>query len=198
MPNKKNRSSSQFISTFQKPNALNQETINLQKNIEKNTARLEDKFQKWVEAIHADGSLKTVDSITKAMLRMSADELHNVYNFNATNDKNTEIDGLSEYFKTNHSGIAPNKMFIMILVLSCVLATANCNSIPLSEDNQSKADISQAYDDYLTNNFIAQNLHNSTYTGKQNNITIVCGTDTANNTNHFNKYRKLKVYGGKC
>ncbi len=206
MPNKKNPNSSQFSKSFYPKPKVNQETINLQKNIEKNRAKHEDKFQKWVAAVHADGSLKTIDSITKAMLQMSADELHNVYRINPSNAKNTKIDGLSEYFKTNHSGIAPNKISIMILVLSCVLATANCNPIPdikaqtkstnrgidginsnlLQSIKPVSQGRSQVYNDYNSiSNFRGQNLYNSTLNGQQNNLNIVCGNKTNNNTANF-------------
>lgn len=189
MPNNHNN----FLKSFDRePKKPNKERIDIQKKIELNTAKHEDKFQKWVKAVHTDGSLKTIDSITKAMLRMSEDELHNVYNINPANDKNSEIQGLSEYFKTNHSGVAPNKIIIMMLILSCVLATANCNTIPTkAQSNQivTQNNInnrSQAYNDWISNgNFNGQNLHNSTLNGQQNNLNIVCGDKKTNNTAKF-------------
>ena len=188
----KNHNQSRFINPFTEPKKLNTERRDIHKNVELNTAKYEDKFQKWVEAVHADGSLKTIDSITKAMLRMNEDELHNVYNINPANDKNTEIQGLSEYFKTNHSGVAPNKIIIMMLILSCVITTANCNPIPTKAQSTTTVAThnnslgSQVYNDWISNgNFNGQNLHNSTLNGQQNNMNIVCGNQTNNNTNKF-------------
>ena len=188
MPNNHNN----FLKSFPRIKTFDKQRRDIQKKIELNTAELEDKFQKWVEAVHADGSLKTIDSITKAMLQMSENELHNVYNTNPANDKNTEIQGLSEYFKTNHSGVAPNKIIIMMLILSCVLATANCNPIPnkaqstttVATHNNSLG--SQVYNDWISNgNFNGQNLYNSTLNGQQNNLNIVCGDKKTNNTDKF-------------
>ncbi len=128
------------------------------------------------------------------MLQMSADELHNVYNINPANDKNTEIQGLSEYFKTNHSSVAPNKIIIMMLVLSCVIAAANCNPMPtkaqstttVGRQNNTNLGYSQTYNDWASNgNFNGQNLYNTTFTGQQNNLNIVCGKQTNNNTAKF-------------
>ncbi len=188
MPNNHNN----FLKSFPRIKTFDKQRRDIQKKIELNTAKHEDKFQKWVEAVHADGSLKTIDSITKAMLQMSENELHNVYNINPANNKNTEIQGLSEYFKTNHSGVAPNKIIIMMLILSCVLATANCNPIPTKAQSTTTVAThnnslgSQVYNDWISNgNFNGQNLYNSTLNGQQNNLNIVCGDKKTNNTDKF-------------